>query len=509
MTVIQVSPTSTQGSVDAYVATSIDLLRTISEVLDVRTVFPRLSEIANRILPHDALAMGLVDRGGQLVIEAATADLRDLQPHALETLFRENVIIGDLTAEELPMGRGTNPTPRLVARGYRSLLATAMRTGAHVLGLAFWSKHPYAYRREHLPLARRIVDHIAVGVSHEQLATAARDDADGHARTSELDARRRMLSHELGGPQSRIVGESPAWQEVLRKARQVAATETTVLLTGESGTGKEVTARFIHRASARRAGPFVAINCAAVPEQLLEAELFGYERGAFTSAHQAKPGQVELASGGVLFLDEISEMSVSAQAKLLRVLQEREFQRLGGTRLLKANIRVITATNRDLRKDVERGEFREDLFYRLGVFDIQIPPLRERPSDILPLSETFLKEIGTSFSRPPAGLTREARHVLLQHKWPGNVRELHNVLERAAILCEGALIDANHLNLQSGARTFRNDTTDLNVVERTTITKVLHECRGNKTRAAQRLGLSRTQLHLRIRKHRLEEAASA
>jgi transcriptional regulator with PAS, ATPase and Fis domain len=305
------------------------------------------------------------------------------------------------------------------------------------------------------------------------------------------------------------VGGSWAWQEVLRKATQVAAAETTVLLTGESGTGKEVTARFIHRASARRAGPFVAMNCAAVPEQLLEAELFGYERGAFTSAHQAKPGQVELASGGVVFFDEITEMSVSAQAKFLRVLHEREFQRLGGTRLLKANIRVIAATNRDLRKDVERGEFRKDLFCRLGVFDIQIPPLRERPPDILPLSETFLKEIGTSFSRPPAGLTREARHVLLQYEWPGNVRELRNVLERAAILCEGALIDANHLTLQSGARSLRNDTTNLSVVERNTIAKVLHECRGNKTRAAGRLGLSRTQLHLRIRKHRLEEAASA
>jgi DNA-binding NtrC family response regulator len=515
-TVIPESPTNTQESVDADVATSIDLLRTISEVLDVRTVFPRLSEIANRILPHDALAMRLVDRGGRVVIEAATADLLDLQPHALETLFREDVLIGDLTAEELPVGRGTNPRPRLVARGYRSVLATAMRTGigAQVLAVGFWSKHPYAYRREHLPLARRIVDHIAVdhiavGVSHEQLATAARDDADGRARTSELDAPRRMLTRGIGGAQPRIVGESPAWQEVLRKATQVAATETTVLLTGESGTGKEVTARFIHRASARRAGPFVAMNCAAVPEQLLEAELFGYERGAFTSAHQAKPGQVELASGGVLFLDEVSEMSLSAQAKFLRVLQGREFQRLGGTRLLKANIRVIAATNRDPRQAFERGEFREDLFYGLGVFDIRIPPLRERPSDILPLSETVLKEIGSSFGRPPAGLTRHARHALLEYEWPGNVRELRNVLERATILCEGALIDANHLNLQSGARSLRNDTIDLSVVERTTIAKVLHECRGNKTRAAQRLGLSRTQLHLRTRKHRLEEGASA
>ena len=310
------------------------------------------------------------------------------------------------------------------------------------------------------------------------------------------------------GTHLQVVGESAEWREVLRKATQVAATDTTALITGESGTGKEVVARFIHAASARKSGPFVALNCAALPEQLLESELFGYERGAFTSAQQAKPGQVELASGGVLFLDEVTEMSLSAQAKFLRVLQEREFQRLGGTRLVKANIRVIAATNRDLRKAVERGDFREDLFYRLGVFDIQIPPLRDRPSDIVPLSETFLQEIGRSFGRPPAGLTRDARQALLQYEWPGNVRELRNVLERAAILCEGALIDTEHLTLQS-ARSPRNDTTDLSVVERTTIAKVLHECRGNKTKAARRLGLSRTQLHLRIRKYRLEETAAA
>ena len=191
------------------------------------------------------------------------------------------------------------------------------------------------------------------------------------------------------------------------------------------------------------------------------------------------------------------------------MLQEREFQRLGGTRLVKANIRVIAATNRDLRTAVERGDFREDLFYRLGVFDIQIPPLRERPSDIVPLSETFLQEIGRSFGRPPAGLTREARQALLQYQWPGNVRELRNVLERAAILCEGALIDAEHLALQPGARSSRTDTNDLGALERTTIAKVLQECRGNKTKAARRLGLSRTQLHLRVRKYGLEEAATA
>jgi transcriptional regulator with PAS, ATPase and Fis domain len=307
----------------------------------------------------------------------------------------------------------------------------------------------------------------------------------------------------------RTIGESVEWRGVLRDATQVAATDTTVLITGESGTGKEVVARYIHGASPRRNRPFVALNCAALPEQLLESELFGYERGAFTSAHQAKPGQIELASGGVLFLDEVTEMSLSAQAKFLRVLQEREFQRLGGTRLMKANIRVIAATNRDLRKAVERGTFREDLFYRLGVFDIQIPPLRNRPADIVPLSDSFLQEIGRSFERQAAVLTREARAALLQYEWPGNVRELRNVLERATILCEGGPIEASHLRLQSGARSLRDDTTDLSVVERTTIAKVLHECRGNKTKAARRLGLSRTQLHMRVRKYQLEEATTA
>src|SRR5258708_39012898 len=210
---------------------------------------------------------------------------------------------------------------------------------------------------------------------------------------------------------------------------QVAETDATVFLQGESGTGKEVIARFIHGASARRAGPFVAINCAALPEHLFESELFGYERGAFTGAHQAKPGQLEMASGGVLFLDEVAEMSPSAQAKFLRVLQEREFQRLGGTRVLKANVRVIAATNRDLRKAMERADFREDLYYRLQVFEIHLPPLRERPEDILPLTEMFLEESGRSFRRAPPGVTRDAKQALLGYRWHGNDRPPRNPLE--------------------------------------------------------------------------------
>jgi len=308
----------------------------------------------------------------------------------------------------------------------------------------------------------------------------------------------------------RIVGQSPEWKDVLKKATQVAATETTALLQGESGTGKEVVARFIHRASLRKSGPFVALNCAALPEQLLESELFGYERGAFTGAQQSKPGQIELAAGGVLFLDEVSEMSQSAQAKFLRVLQEREFQRLGGTRLQKANVRVVAATNRELRKAVERGDFREDLYYRLQVFDIRIAPLRERPADIVPLTESFLQEIGKSFGRPPAGLTRDARETLVMHDWPGNVRELRNALERAAILCEGGLIRAQHLSLHRSTRPLdRVVTTDLNTVERETIGQVMRDCHWNKSKAAKRLGLSRTQLYIRLRKYDLEQPPAA
>jgi Nif-specific regulatory protein len=378
------------------------------------------------------------------------------------------------------------------------------------MGLGFWSKRPHAFGPQDVPVARRIADHVALAVSHEQLADAARQVAEARARAARLESRVQSLVEELESKtgHARVVGQSPEWLDTLKKSAQVAETETTVLLTGESGTGKEVIARFIHRASVRKDGPFIALNCAALPEQLLESELFGYERGAFTGAQQSKPGQIELAAGGVLFLDEVSEMSPSAQAKFLRVLQEREFSRLGGTRVHKANVRIIAASNRDLHKAVERGDFREDLFYRLQVFDIRLAPLRERKSDIVLLSDAFLQEIARSFGRPPAGLTRDARETLLQHEWPGNVRELRNALERAAILCEGGLISAQHLSLYTARRQGQAPATDLHAVERETIDSVMRECRGNKSKAAKRLGLSRTQLYVRLRKHSLDQPSA-
>jgi transcriptional regulator with GAF, ATPase, and Fis domain len=492
------------------IESSMELLRTISAVLDIRTVFPQISEIANKMLAHDFLTMSFHDRDGTILIEAASGDdfhglRRIVKPGASHPPERF-VIVDDFDVKSVPVMEPEDFDHIVRSAGFRSLLTVQAEAGPQDIGLGFWSRKRAAFSLRDVPIARRIADHITVAVSHEQLAAAARSVAEALARAERLESRVQALTSELARLPSRrrVVGHSEAWLEMLRQATQVAATDTTVLLSGESGTGKEVVARFIHHASTRSSAPFIALNCAALPEQLLESELFGHERGAFTGAHQAKPGQVELAAGGVLFLDEVTEMSLSAQAKFLRVLQEHEFQRLGGTKQLTANVRVIAATNRNLRQAVARGDFREDLFYRLQVFEIALIPLRERPGDILPLSDAFLQEIAQGFGRPPAGLTHEARDALLHYSWPGNVRELHNVLERAAILCQGGLIAPRHLRLEATERSLTAAPTDLAAVERATISQVLEDVGWNKALAARRLGLSRTQLYVRLRKYSLE-----
>jgi Nif-specific regulatory protein len=306
----------------------------------------------------------------------------------------------------------------------------------------------------------------------------------------------------------------------------VTAVDTTVLISGESGTGKEVIAKLVHQGSPRARKPFVAINCAALPEQLLESELFGHERGAFTGAVATKVGRIEQAEGGTLFLDEIAEMSPIVQAKLLRVLEEREFQRVGGTRTLKADVRVIAATNRDLQVSIARQQFREDLFYRLNVFQIQIAPLRQRIEDILPLAESFLQGLGRTMGRPAAGISRDAREWLLGYSWPGNARELRNAIERAILLCDGGLITRDHLpapmlrpdqvdvprNHGSGngfsapaapPRGAVAEDVNLGAMERDFIAKALSQSRGNKSQAARLLGLTRAQLYWRLEKYDL------
>jgi transcriptional regulator with PAS, ATPase and Fis domain len=324
-----------------------------------------------------------------------------------------------------------------------------------------------------------------------------------HSSMGHEPADPRSISRMNGNrPSERIVGASASWRAVLERAAQVAATETTVCIHGESGTGKEVVARYVHSMSPRRRGPFVAINCAALPEQLLESELFGFERGAFTGAHSHKLGQIEVAAGGVLFLDEITEMTPTAQAKFLRVLQEREFLHLGGVRPIKADVRVIAATNRDLRDAVARGEFRADLYYRINVFDITIAPLRQRPDDIPVLAARFLREFAQAPGGRPVELSEDGLDGLLSYEWPGNVRELRNVLERATIVCKDQVIRARDLSLWPVPAPTAN-TTDLELIEGRTIERVMREVGGNKAKAARQLGISRMQLYGRLRKYGL------
>jgi len=490
--------------------TSVELLRTIAEVLDIRGVFPRVSEIVQRVLRHDALELVLYDRRGHVTLEArSTDDLAGVRgcPAGDDEAFH---IVSDLQRPGARLvGREADVIDDLTAAGYRSLLSIRSVARHQVMRLGFFSKHPDSYSAADVPTAQHIADYVAVAVAHEQLAATERNRAEARGRTGRLEARVRALADkgDAVSGRGRMIGRSEAWQRVLAKALRVAPTDTIVFLQGESGTGKEVVARFIHQASPRRDGPFVAINCAALPEQLLESELFGYERGAFTGAQQAKAGQIELAARGVLLLDEVSEMSLSAQAKFLRFLQEHEFQRLGGTRLQKANVRVIAASNRELRQAVEQGKFREDLFYRLQVFDILLPPLRERITDVPLLAEQFLQELSQAMGCPPTCLADEAREALLSHRWPGNVRELRNVLERAAILSDEGVIERRHLSLPSktasGASPY-----DLSTIERQAIEHVLRQTDGNKSTAAKRLGLTRTQLYGRLRRYGLENAAA-
>lgn len=311
-----------------------------------------------------------------------------------------------------------------------------------------------------------------------------------------------------------LIAEDPATLSVLDMAQKVAAGETTILLTGESGTGKEVFARFVHQQSNRADGPFVAINCAAIPESMLEAVLFGHEKGAFTGAHQVRTGKFEQAQGGTLLLDEISEMDINLQAKLLRVLQEKEVERIGGRSTISLDVRVIATTNRNLRKQIDAGKFREDLYYRLSIFPIELPPLRQRPRDIEPLAQHFISKLRRD-DKLPIQISDAAAEQLSIHAWPGNVRELQNTLQRAAILCTGGVIKPRDLrfettgeykNLEQSALSTpinpRRLHDNLQSVEHQLVVDALSAGHGSRKRAAEILGISPRTLRYKIAKLR-------
>jgi two-component system response regulator HydG len=326
----------------------------------------------------------------------------------------------------------------------------------------------------------------------------------------EADTLRRQLREREGDGLDGLIGASAAMQKVYRVARQVAGARATVLITGESGTGKGELARAVHVKSPRAKGPFVALHCASLAESLLESELFGHERGAFTGAEKRRIGRFEQANGGTLFLDEVGEIPAATQVKLLRVLQERTFERVGGNETVAVDVRLIAATNRDLAAAVHEGRFREDLYYRLNVVHIDMPPLRVRDTDVLLLANHFLRRFAADNKRSITGFSDQARAKIVAHRWPGNVRELENAIERAVVLCEGPLIEEEHLPIDvapvaKGAVRIPGAT--MAEIERYAILSTLEATNGSTTRAAEMLDISVRTIQYRLHEYGLAAKA--
>jgi two-component system, NtrC family, response regulator AtoC len=346
-------------------------------------------------------------------------------------------------------------------------------------------------------------DYVLKPFSMEEMKLILRKELDIGRLREENRSLREALGHRYEF--KNIVAHSAKMQEVLATVERVAPTNSTVLLGGESGAGKDLIARAIHQHSRRAAGPFIKINCTAIPENLLESELFGYEKGAFTGAVTSKPGKFELADQGSIFLDEIGDIPGTIQVKLLRVLQEREFERLGGTKTLKVDVRVIAATNQDLRAALEQGTFREDLFYRLNVVPISIPPLREHKEDIPYLVDHFVARFARDSGKKISGISPAAMKMLADFHWPGNVRELENIIERAVALSNATTLDVADIHLDSpapaksaGGVPFPPEGATLEQFEDEMIREALRRANGNKSQAARLLGLSRNALRYRL-----------
>lgn len=352
------------------------------------------------------------------------------------------------------------------------------------------------------------LDFLPKPIAHSDLVEIVNRSFEVRRTRLEAQVARRMRERQL---EVDVVSRSPQFQHVVEVAAAVARTDIdSVLILGESGTGKNVIARYIHAVSDRHCKPFLEVNCAAIPEQLLESEFFGHERGAFTDAKTKKVGAFELADGGTVLLDEIGELRLDLQAKLLHFLEERRFRRVGGVREIRVDVRVIGVTNRDIKRMVQGGTFRRDLYFRLNVFPIEVPPLTQRPEDILPLAKVFLESLASKYGRRYDGLSREVENDLLSYSWPGNVRELRNVLERAVILEKGPTLTRRSLVLDPlGVHPDEEEMPDtglpegivpLDVLEAEMLRRAMEAAGDNQTRAAELLGISRFQLRYRLRK---------
>jgi transcriptional regulator with GAF, ATPase, and Fis domain len=497
--------------------------------LDLKDIFQCcLGEAVRPILDFDFMGAWLYGSDGRAMEWLATTDNDPTRPAPASRPMKEFSFAVRVPAGEVLLYRDVRieldpafPGDRMIIeRGGRSMLGVPLRFGGNVGGaLAFGKRQPEWYDATDVEVATGIAAQVVLAIQHQRLAEEQRRAAVAVEQAGKLKQRLASLRAEVGERYGfqRILGRSPALQAALATAEKVASTDTTVLITGESGTGKELVARAIHYASLRADGPFQAINCAALPETLLESELFGHERGAFTGADRQKVGRFELATGGTLFLDEVGELSSAVQAKFLRVIQEREFQRLGGTVTLRADVRILAATNKSLEQAVAAGGFREDLLYRLNVFPIHLPPLRDRGEDILLLAEHFVRELAPKLGKVHVGISPDARAALLAHTWPGNIREVQNAVERALIMSDGRLITAAQLGLPSpGTRPTEGGAAptphaesaviagSLPDMEKRLVREALERTKGNKTQAAKLLGLTRIQLYTRLKRFGIE-----
>jgi Nif-specific regulatory protein len=469
------------------------LLRIGQDLHTLRATEPlarRLLELLLETIPAERTALLLLDRAGEPA-SAFTLDHKGSStPFPLSRTLVERVVRerqAALANDVQTAGWGEAESVR--AARIQSLLAAPLSGPDGALGLLYVDTRrdgPH-FDETHLELLTAIAGIASVALANTRHMEWLADEKD---RLEEA------IDHDL-------VGESPRMREIWRLLSRVAPSDSTVLIRGESGTGKEVAARSIHRKSRRANRPFVAINCATLSETLLESELFGHEKGAFTGAVLRKTGKFEVADTGTIFLDEIGEIPPTLQAKLLRVLQEREFDRLGGTRPIRVDVRVIAATNRDLEKAIREGTFREDLFYRLNVISFALPPLRERREDIPLLASHFAARFGFKLGRRVAGFTPEARALLQRYAWPGNVRELSNAIERAIVLGEGNLIRSEDLPETileappgaAGKAPITRFHETINETKKRLIVGAVEETRGNITKAAELLGLNANYLH--------------
>lgn len=485
----------------------LDVSALLSSNWDVEKIFPRISARIRRVLRQEFASLTLHDADNGILVRRSVdfpfskgfisdnhaAPLESPAGRALQT--RSALMFSAEQMRSFP-----DPvTDALLTEGIRSLccvplLAPTIPLGVLILG----STRSSAFQHEDLALLNQIAIQLGIAIENQRVA------GEIAALKARLAEEKKHLEGEVRCDQhfAEVVGESPELLEVLAQVSIVADSQATVLILGETGTGKDLVAHAIHRSSRRKDGPFVKLNCAAIPTGLLESELFGHEKGAFTGAVAQKVGRMELADGGTLFLDEIGEIPLELQPKLLRVLQDQEFERLGSNRTIRVNVRLVSATNRDLARDMAQHQFRSDLFYRLSVFPIHVPPLRERQQDIPALVRHFVRKFALRMNRPIESIPTETMRALTEWSWPGNVRELENLMERSVILSQGNALRVPLWEMQADGATaapFADHTLDN--AEREHILRILRECGGVLSGvggAAGRLGLKRTTLQSKM-----------